>query len=171
MYSHTCMHPVLLNLVRKQSGTHPQCWIDIITAVFYCNIYISCWCVNVAMLIRYMPCGQLDLDDSFLQHIFNWRFCEVQQHYLSGLSFKYVQYNYRVDNNTFSYSLAFLLLLVSFTFICCDFNCTFCDWFCFVFQIVSLLYTLKCADGKNTLIFRWFRLVTQGDYSFLKYFL
>lgn len=31
-----------------------------------------CCCVSVAMLMRCMPCGQLDLDDSFLQHIFNY---------------------------------------------------------------------------------------------------
>lgn len=54
------------------------------------------------MLMRYMPCGQLDLDDSFLQHIFNWCLCEVQLHYLSGLSFKYVQDNYIAKHSSFS---------------------------------------------------------------------
>lgn len=34
------MHPVLLNLAGTWTGTHPRCWIDIITAAYYRTIYI-----------------------------------------------------------------------------------------------------------------------------------
>lgn len=51
----------------------------------------SSWRVSAAMLMGCVPCGQQDLDDSFLQQIFNRRLCEVQQHDGSGVRFKYVQ--------------------------------------------------------------------------------
>lgn len=42
--------------------------------------------VSVGMLIRWMPCGQLDRDDSFLQHIFIWCVCVSEVHLSGGFS-------------------------------------------------------------------------------------
>lgn len=50
------------------------------------------------MLMGCVPCGQQDLDDSFLQHIFNRHLCEVQQHDGSGVGFKYVQIGWEKNN-------------------------------------------------------------------------
>lgn len=54
----------------------------------------SSWRVSVAMLMECVPCGQQDLDDSFLQHIFNRHLCEAQQHDDGGVSFKQGFKNY-----------------------------------------------------------------------------
>lgn len=106
---------------------------------FYCNIYICSWCVSVGMQIRYMPCGQLDWDDSFLQHIFIWCLCEVQVH-LNGLSFKYVQH----ESIIYYYSLPLvssfifsLLTVIFFFWICLKWSCSRRFYF---------VRASKCAD-------------------------
>lgn len=71
------------------------------------------YCVSVAMLMRCMPCGQLDLDDSFLQHIFNWHVCEAEQ-YLWWSVPNHGQHNYR--KNTFFFLMFFFSILQDFYF-------------------------------------------------------
>lgn len=106
----THMNQILLNLA-KINWKPSLMWNWCYYSRFYCNIYICSWCVSVGMQIRYMPCGQLDWDDSFLQHIFIWYLCEVQLHYLNGLSFKYAQDEY--ITNYFILSLVIIAWLLA----------------------------------------------------------
>lgn len=86
-----------------------------IIAVFtFCS-----WHVSVAMLMGCVPRGQQDLDDSFLQHIFNLHLCEVQQHDGSGVSFEYVQIGRKIMHPGCCLAMYALWALLRFFFFCC----------------------------------------------------
>lgn len=96
--------------------------------------------VSVAMLMGCVPCGQQDLDDSFLQHIFNRHLCEVQQHDGSGVRFKYVQIGRKVMHPGCCLATFDFWAGVGYTH-----RCGLFQFFFFFHPIVSTFYYIRLS--------------------------